>query len=503
MGFVASRPHSIPLAESPPPAPDACDGRDELIDEIVGAAEKLESIALIGAAGIGKTSIALAAVHHDRTKRKFGENRRFIRCDQFPASPAHFLARLSRVIGAGIETPEDLTSLRPFLSSKEILIILDNAESVLDPHGANEVYAIVKELSQFNTICLCITSRVKITPPYCTCLDIPALPIEAARDVFYRVYRDCGRSDIVNDLIRGLNFNPLSIKLLATTAARNAWDHDRLVKKWNKHRIQVLQTGYEGPDATIEISLTSTFFRDLGPNARNLLEVITCFPNGINTVDLNWLFPTIPERDNIFDKFHALSLTYSSDGFIDMLPPIRDYLRPRSPTTFPPLCAIKDNHSSSSLSQEPQSWNAPPKLPSIAPVCIGELTTIALVQYRTEYLIFDGEKIGSEEEWAPVILNYEYNSSKMQDAIHIRTPTSGDSRAESPRDEPLGVVEQQVASKLGPVLGKWSVRLEAKVRRGLLNVSSNKFLPDSTHEPSHLMRSYQCHLSYSWCTRQK
>ena len=46
------------LGESPPPAPRACFGRDELIEEIVGLIENLTPIALIGPGGIGKTSVA-------------------------------------------------------------------------------------------------------------------------------------------------------------------------------------------------------------------------------------------------------------------------------------------------------------------------------------------------------------------------------------------------------------------------------------------------------------
>jgi len=335
---------SIP-GESPPLPPRTFFGRDELVREVVDLAENLLPIVLIGPGGIGKTSVALTVLHCDRVKQRFGDYRRFIRCDQLPASRSHFLHRLSNVIGAGVENPEDLTQLRPFLSSTEMLIVLDNAESILDWQGTagQEIEAVVEELCRFDTICVCITSQAPAAPPGCICLDVPMLTMDAACDTFYRIYDGDNRSHLVNVILELLDFNPLSITLLASAAHRNKWDADRLIREWEQLRTSVPRAKQvRGPSAAIELSLTSPSLQELGPDARALLGVIAFFPQGVNGDNLDWLFPVTPNRTKVFDEFCTHSLTYRSDRFITMLSPLRDYFSPKDPQSSPLLRTTKD-----------------------------------------------------------------------------------------------------------------------------------------------------------------
>ncbi|KAJ7225691.1 SNF2 family N-terminal domain-containing protein [Mycena pura] len=121
---------------------------------------------------------------------------------------------------------------------------------------------------------------------------------------------------------------------------------------------------------------------------------------------------------------------------------------PRLPSTAPGQRVID---LTGSPSPPPNLVLAPPPLPADlpakTPVCIGQL------------------------EWAVVRLQYEHSTTKASpETIHIKSPPGRGPNGEQSTGDVFGVVEQKVATALGPMLGKGLIRLDAKVRKGPANL---------------------------------
>src|SRR5262245_46688499 len=108
-------------------------GRTKTVETLVGQVQERRFITIAGAGGIGKTALALAVAHELGTS--FRDSFRFV---DFAAvsDPLLVPGALAAALGVAIRSGDAVSDLIAFLRDKEMLLVLDNCEHVIDAAAA-------------------------------------------------------------------------------------------------------------------------------------------------------------------------------------------------------------------------------------------------------------------------------------------------------------------------------------------------------------------------------
>jgi tetratricopeptide (TPR) repeat protein len=340
----------------PPSRPPIFYGRDDLVAELTDLVINDDHIALIGAGGMGKSSLAKAILNEPLVADKFADRRFFVTYDGLDPSTITFEAFMSRFAETlGIEQvgADPMRQISTFLRSPRALVVLDNAETFEEASGSpslDKIPSAIAEIASIPGVVLILTSRSRRNAPDVAWVtkDVPALDPNSAQDVFFRIYGGAGRihaEEEINDLLEALEFHPLSIGILANAARQNSWSPAILLKRWNDRRSKLLDLGkgkLQSLSFTMQLSLSSPSIQDLGEDGLRALAVIAFLPQGLNDNLASDLLPSIPHIDTICDVLCMQSLAYRQGGFVKMLAPIRHYVRDSLPP--PDLKCLGDIH---------------------------------------------------------------------------------------------------------------------------------------------------------------
>ncbi|KAJ7446584.1 hypothetical protein FB451DRAFT_1148432 [Mycena latifolia] len=321
-----------------PSEPKIFHGRDSEVSIIIQSFSlQIPRIAILGAGGMGKTSLARAVLHHPQIAARYEHHRVFVSCDTAPSS-----FHLAALIGAhvGLKPGKNLTQpvIRHFSNSPPSLLILDNFETIWEPRESRgEVEKFLSLLADIDHLALIITMRgaerpasVQWTRPFLAVLQ--PLPQEAAHQTFIDIVDDGHAPEEVNKILLLTDNMPLAIDLMAHLVEYEGIQS--VLNRWEIEKTSLLSEGHDkgsNLDLSISLSLDSPRITAL-PQAQDLLALLSVLPDGLSDVDLRQAHIPI---DNILACKAALlgtALAYTDDQQrLKALVPIREYIHKRLP----------------------------------------------------------------------------------------------------------------------------------------------------------------------------
>ncbi|KAJ6600499.1 hypothetical protein DFH09DRAFT_1128368 [Mycena vulgaris] len=336
-GFLSSQNSSNSLSMLPS-EPKIFHGREPEISQILQTfIQETPRIAILGAGGMGKTSLARTVLHHPEVSARYEHGRFFVACDKVSTT-----IELASLIGShvGLRPGADLTRpvIHYFLSHQPSLLILDNLETLWEPMDSRrEVEEFLSLLTDVDDLALIITMRgmerpttVRWTHPFLQ--PLRTLTQDAARKTFIDITDSVSDTQEIDKILLLADNMPLAIDLIAHLVDYEG--ASSVLSRWETEKTSLLSEGHDrrsNLDLSISLSLSSPRFRAL-PHSYELLSLLSVLPDGLSDVEL--LQSALPVNNILGCKAALMqtSLAYTDDHRqLKTLLPIREYVQKHHP----------------------------------------------------------------------------------------------------------------------------------------------------------------------------
>ncbi|KAJ7788977.1 hypothetical protein B0H14DRAFT_2946316 [Mycena olivaceomarginata] len=260
-GTLSGTTGSSPSISMLPPAPKIFHGRDFELQEVIKLlTQDSPRIAILGPGGMGKTSLAQVALHHEDVVVKYPE-RYFVSCHSSLTS-LDLISTISSHIG--------------FESAKSLQHILQYFACTSTRLDAEEF---LSQLAGMPRLAVLITMRgaehprkTRWTRPFLQ----PLTPLSNAA-AWHQVQQ---LLDITGNL-------PLAVSLMANVVVYEGCD--RTLSRWSNENTHLLSDGYD-QRSSLDISIMLSYSSPrMTCNAKELLSLLSMLPDGLSDADLSTL----------------------------------------------------------------------------------------------------------------------------------------------------------------------------------------------------------------------
>ncbi|KAJ7286758.1 P-loop containing nucleoside triphosphate hydrolase protein [Mycena rebaudengoi] len=324
-----------------PPCPQIFHGRETELQDVVNILiQDSARIAIIGAGGMGKTSLATAALHHQQVEAKYS-HRYFVPCHSSPTC-TELVTTIADHIGLenGSNMPKRVAHF--FANASPSLLVLDNLETCWESLASrSKVEEFLSLLTDALHLGVMITlrgaerpSKVRWTRPFVAPLE----PISnvAAWQTFMDVADDGHDDGSIKELLELTGNLPLAVSLIASVAGSEGCA--QALSRWKLESTQMLSNGYDQRSSLdISIMLSYTGSR-MTAGAQHLLSILSMLPDGLSDADLVQVKLPIPDILACKATLIQTALAFvSQDQRLKVLVPIREHIL----HTHPPANALK------------------------------------------------------------------------------------------------------------------------------------------------------------------
>ncbi|KAF7365939.1 ATPase-AAA-core domain-containing protein [Mycena venus] len=309
-----------------PSQPRIFHGRESEMESMVQLLnQNSPRVAILGAGGMGKTSLAKAALHHPDVVQKY-ELRVFVACDSATNS-----IDLAALIGA----------LLLFWT-----IWKQHGSRVNLGGGVEELMSLLSEVPH---LALVVTMRgaerpgkVHWTRPFLPPLE--PLSKSAARETFFDIADYCHDIDDIDQILGFTDNLPLAVNLIAHLVDYEGCSN--VLARWDQEKTTMLSDGHDRKsnlDASISISLSSPRIMSL-PGSQELLALLAILPDGISDAEL--LQASLPIQNPLGCRAALLGTSlayYDEKKRLKTLAPIREHMLRFHPVPTPLIRCLRQH----------------------------------------------------------------------------------------------------------------------------------------------------------------
>ncbi|KAJ7117622.1 hypothetical protein C8R44DRAFT_575550, partial [Mycena epipterygia] len=266
-------------------------------------------IAILGAGGMGKTSLAKAALHHPDIICKY-QNQFFVAADSATTS-----IELAALIGLhlGLKPGKDLTKpiVHYFSNKGPSLLVLDNLETLWEPvESQGGVEEFLSRLTDITMRGAERPGKVQWTHPFLQPLD--PLSDEAALQTFIAIAEDFHNNEDITKLLSLTDNMPLA----------------DVLARWETEKTSLLSHGHDRK-SNLDISITISLLSPrLSSGAKDLLSLLSILPDGLSEAELHQTELPIKNILECRSILLRTSLAYEDDRKrLKSLVPIREHMQ--------------------------------------------------------------------------------------------------------------------------------------------------------------------------------